>query len=42
MRYPKECFCINENVTENAKREYELKKNFGTIRLRNYILIIGI
>lgn len=26
MRYPKECFCINENVTENAKREYELKK----------------
>ena len=26
MRYPKECFCINENATKNAKREYELKK----------------
>lgn len=26
MRYPKECFCINENVTRNAMREYEMKR----------------
>lgn len=26
MIYPKECFSINEIVTENAKREYEMKR----------------
>ena len=26
MRYPRECFSINEDVTHNAMREYEEKK----------------
>ena len=26
MIYPKECFSINEIATENAKREYEMKR----------------
>ena len=26
MYYPRECFGINETVTENAKREYDMKR----------------
>lgn len=27
MRYPKECFSIDENATQNAMREYEHKRD---------------
>lgn len=27
MRYPKECFSIDENATRNAMREYEHKRD---------------
>lgn len=26
MRYPQECFSINEDVTKNAKKEYDMKR----------------
>ena len=26
MRYPRECFSINEITTQNAKREYDMKR----------------
>jgi muramidase (phage lysozyme) len=26
MRYPRECFSINEIATQNAKREYDMKR----------------